>query len=130
MRSGSTCVLPCTRGSCALGNYCAASGLCLAGCETSAACGLTSVCNTTTHACVTTIVPQFSGSQCPTGYTGGTICYATNQFACRYSGETYVMAGSSQGTNTCPTGTTQHGSFDCPANGPSPGYFQIYCVTN
>ena len=94
VRSGPTCVLLCTRGNCVLGNYCAASGLCEPGCETSAGCGFTSVCNTTAHACVATIIPRSTTTpSCPTGYVGGTTCFATGSFWCRYGGETDVMAG-------------------------------------
>jgi hypothetical protein len=130
VRSGATCVLPCTTGSCSLGSYCnTTSGLCTAGCETSAGCDASSVCNRTTHACVTTIIQQTIGAACPTGYTGGSLCYASSSFPCRYSAESWGLdpggsaAGSYQGTNTCPAGTTQHGSFTCPGT-----WFQLFCL--
>jgi hypothetical protein len=74
---------------------------------------------------VTTVIPQTYGVACPTNYTGGTLCYATNQYLCRYSGETYTIAGSSTGMNACPAGTTEHGYYGC-----STAWFQLFCVAN
>lgn len=77
-----------------------------------------------------TLIPQLTGTRCPTDYYGGSICYATSQFLCRYNAQTYVMAGSAVGTTACPAGTSEHGRFTCPANGPTSGWFQIYCVAD
>lgn len=61
---------------------------------------------------------------CGSGYTGGSICYNTQQSACWFAGETYQ-----QYEVTCPAGTTEHGSFYCPP-GSSASWSKVFCVAN